>query len=60
MATNVIKNHSRALQIRAKTASAAASENPKAALSTLPEVIIFCHTGKGKYIGKLVLFMLYN
>ena len=52
LATNVLKNHARALEIGASVATATASRNPKAALSTLPEVINFYHTGKGLYLGK--------
>ena len=54
LATNVLKNPARALEISANVATAAASRNPKAALSALPEVIIFYHTGKGLYLGKFV------
>ena len=56
LATNVLKNPARTLEIGANVATAAASRNPKAALSTLPEVINFYHTGlvKGLYIGKFV------
>ena len=44
---NALKNPARLLKIGANFATAAASRNPKAALSTLPEVINFYHTGKG-------------
>ena len=54
LATNVLKNPGRALEIGANIATAAATKNPKAALSTLPEVINFYHTGKGLYLGKFV------
>ena len=54
LATNVLKNPGRALEIGANTATAAATKSPKAALSTLPEVINFYHTGKGLYLGKFV------
>ena len=54
LATNVLKNPSRALEIGANIATAAATKSPKAALSTLPEVINFYHTGKGLYLGKFV------
>ena len=54
LAANVFKNPGRALEIGASVATAAASRNPKAALSSLPEVINFYHTGKGFYSGKLV------
>ena len=51
-AKNVLKNPSRALVITANIATAAASRSPKNALSTLPEVINFYHTGKGLHLGK--------
>ena len=54
LATNVLKNPGRALEIGANVATAAASRNPKAALSALPEVINFYHKGKGLYLGKFV------
>ena len=54
LATNVLKNPGRALEIGANIATAAAAKSPKAALSTLPEVINFYHTGKGIYLGKFV------
>ena len=44
LAKNVINNPGRALDITAKIATAAATKSPKAALSTLPEVINFYHT----------------
>ena len=54
LAKNVLSNPGRALDLTAKIATAAASKSPKAALSTLPEVINFYHTGKGLYLGKFV------
>ena len=54
LATNLLKNPSRALEIGANIATAAATKSPKAVLSTLPEVINFYHTGKGLYLGKFV------
>ena len=54
LARNVISNPGRALNLTAKIASVAASKSPKAALSTLPEVTNFYHTGKGLYLGKFV------
>ena len=54
LATNALKNPSRFLEIGANVATAAVSKNPKAALSTLPEVNNFYHTGKGLYLGKFV------
>ena len=52
LAKNVLKNPGRALEIGANIATAAATKSPKAALSTLPEVINFYHTGKGLYLPK--------
>ena len=54
LATNVLKNPARALEITSNIATAAATKSPKAALSTLPEVINFYHTGKGVYLGKFI------
>ena len=54
LAKNVLSNPGPALDLTAKIATAAASKSPKAALSTLPEVINFYHTGKGVYLGKFV------
>ena len=54
LAKNAIKNPSRFLEIGANVATAAESKNPKAALSAIPEVINFYHTGKGLYLGKFV------
>ena len=52
LATNVLQNPGRALEITSNIASAAATKIPKAALSTLPEVINFYHTGKGLYLPR--------
>ena len=54
LAKNVLSNPGRALDLTAKIATAAATKSPKAALSTMPEVINFYHTGKGLYLGKFV------
>ena len=54
LAKNVISNPGRALDLTAKIDTAATTKSPKAALSTLPEVINFYHTGKGLYLGKFV------
>ena len=54
LAKNVISNPGSALDLTTKIATAAATKSPKAALSTLPEVINFYHTGKGLYLGKFV------
>ena len=49
-----MKNHSRALDIGAKSSSPAVSKNSTAALFTIPDLITFCHTGIGFYRGKFV------
>ena len=54
LAKNVLSNPGRALDLTAKISIAAATKSPKAALSTLPEVINFYHTGKSLYLGKFV------
>ena len=54
LAKNALKNPGRFLEIAANVATAAASRNPKAALSTLPEVIKFYHEGRGLYLGKFI------
>ena len=54
MAKNVLKNPGRALEIGANVGSAFASRSPKAALSSLPEVINFYHTGKGLYLPRFI------
>ena len=54
MAKNVLSNPVRALDLTAKTATAAASRNSKQALSTLPELITIYNTGKGLHLGKFV------
>ena len=53
IATNALRNPSRFLEIGANVATAAVSKNPKAALSAIPEVIKFYHTGKGLYLPKI-------
>ena len=52
LAKNVLSNPGRALDLTAKIATAAATKSPKAALSTLPEVINFYHTGEGLYLPR--------
>ena len=54
LAKNALKNPSRFLEISADIATAAATKSPKAALSTLPEVIKFYHEGRGLYLGKFI------
>ena len=51
---NVSKDPRRALEIGAEVGTAFASRSPKAALSSLQEVINFHHTGNGLYLGKFV------
>ena len=60
MAKNVLKNPSRALDITANLASAAASRNSKNVMSKLPELITLYNTGKGLYLGKFVQFIQYK
>ena len=47
MAKNVLNNPTRALDITANIATAAASRNPKNVMKSLPELITFYNTGKG-------------
>ena len=54
VAKNALKYPSRFLEIAADIATAAATKSPKAALSTLPEVIKFYHEGRGLYLGKFI------
>ena len=53
LATNALKNPARFLEIGANVAAATASRNTKAALSALPEVNNFYHTGKGLYLPRV-------
>ena len=54
IATNVLKNPGRPLEITSNNATAAATKSPKAALTTLPDVIIFYHTAKGLHLGNFL------
>ena len=54
LATNITRNHGRALEIGAKLGTAAVSKNPNAALSTITLVINFYHTGEWLYSEKIV------
>ena len=54
IASNALKNPARFLEIGANVAVATAIKNPKVALSALPELINFYHTGKGIYLGRFV------
>ena len=49
LATNVLKNPARALEIGANIGTAMVSKNPRTALSTLPELLTFYNTGGGLY-----------
>ena len=60
LATNVLKNPSRALDFTANNARAAASRSPKNVISTLPEVTNFYHTGKELYLDEILYFMFYK
>ena len=52
IAKNVLKNPSRALDITANIATAAASRNPKNVIKSQPELITFYNTGKGLYLPR--------
>ena len=54
MAENVLKKPERTFELGANVGTAFASQSPKAASSTFPEVINFFYTGKGLHLGKLV------
>ena len=54
MAKNVLKNHSRALDITANIATAAGSRNRKNLMKSLSQLITYYNTGKGLYLGKFV------
>ena len=54
LATDVLENPGRALEFTSHLATAAATKSHKVALSSLPEVNNFYHTGRGLYLGKFV------
>ena len=54
MMAEFLKNPGKALEIATNAATAFASRSPKAALSSLPEVISFYQAGEGMYLGKFV------
>ena len=56
MAKNVLKNPSRALDITANIATAAASRNPKNVMSTLRELITSYNSGKACTLVNLFKF----
>ena len=57
-ATKVLKKPGRALENTSNIAAAFATKSPKAALSSLPEVINFYHMGKSLYLPRLIYIML--
>ena len=54
MAKNVLRNPGRGLETEANVATAAASINPKNLFSTLPEVVVSYHKGRGVYLGNFI------
>ena len=60
MPKNVSKNPGRALEIGANVGTAFATRSPKAALSSVPEMINFYHTGKSLDLGKFVWLIPYK
>ena len=61
MARNILKNTGRALEIGANIGTAFVSRrSPKAALSSIPEVINFYHTGEDFYLSNFVYFLLHK
>ena len=60
IATKELKSSERALEITSFIATAAATKIHKAAVSTLPEVIIFSHKKQGIYLGNFIQFILYK
>ena len=60
LATIVLKNPGRALEMGANVSKAAACGNPKNVLSTLVEMITFYHKGRCVYLGKFIKLILYK
>ena len=56
LATNVLKNPSRASEASANIDTAAVTKSPKAVKSSLPEVIGFYRTAKGLYLSRFAWF----
>ena len=54
MAKNVLNNPTRALDITANIATAAASRSPKKVMKSLPEPLTFYNISKGLDVGKFV------
>ena len=52
MATKQLQRPEEAVGKRTNIGSAAVSRNPKAALSSVPFLVHFCHTGKRLHLGK--------
>ena len=53
-ATQVMKNHARAMEVGKKSGFTAGSKNPKVARSTFPYVNNLYHTEKRLYLGKVI------
>ena len=58
MATTVMKSLGRVSEIGANIGSAAVSKIPRAASSSIPDVLLFYRTGKGLYLGILVQILI--
>ena len=54
LATNLMKNSMRALNVGAKIGSVSVSKSPITEKSTFPHVLKFYHTSKGYYFGKFI------
>ena len=54
LATIVLKNSRRALEVGANVAAAVLSRNPKIVLTTLPEVVNFYRKGRSVFLGKFI------
>ena len=54
MAKKIFESFGRALEIGGNLGTAFASQSTNAALSSLPDVVNFYHTGKRLYLGKFV------
>ena len=54
LASKLLRNSGHASEIETKIGTAPLFKNPKAALTTFPDVMIFCHTSKELLFEKLV------
>ena len=59
-ATNVKKSLGRAFENTSNIATVAVTKNPKATLSSLPEIINFYHCGRDLYLPRFAFVMLYK